>query len=90
MPLIPLIGWVFKIYFYMIFVYVLLSWFPQVRESPLGMVLAKLVEPYLSVFRQFIPPIGMVDLSPFVALIALEFIEEGVKVVVNLVQMNLT
>lgn len=88
--LIPLIGGVFKIYFAMIFVYILLSWLPQVRESPLGVVLGKMVEPYLGIFRQFIPPIGMIDLSPLVAIIALQFIEEGVKVVVALLQTSLS
>jgi YggT family protein/cell division inhibitor SepF len=47
-------------------------------------LLAKLVEPYLGVFRRFIPPIGgVIDLSPIVALFALRFIVSGLETVLN-------
>ncbi len=73
-----------SIYSYMIIGYVLLSWLPNVRDSFIGEWLGKLVEPYLSVFRRFIPPIGgMIDLSPIIALIALRFVILGIKVVVG-------
>jgi YggT family protein len=62
----------------MIIAYVLLSWLPNARESVIGDLLAKFVEPYLSPFRRFIPPIfGMIDISPIVALIALRFASYG-------------
>ncbi|MDP5273169.1 YggT family protein [Chengkuizengella sp. 2205SS18-9] len=71
------------IYFYMIFAYVLLSWVPNARESFIGEFLGKLVEPYLSIFRKIIPPIGgMIDISPIVALIALQFAAAGLKSVI--------
>lgn len=73
-----------NIYFYMILIYVLMSWLPSVRESFVGEMLGKLVEPYLRPFRRIIPPIGgMLDISPIVALIALRFVAEGLKVVVG-------
>jgi YggT family protein len=57
-----------------------MSWFPNARESSIGQFIGRLVEPYLSIFRRFIPPIGgMLDLSPIVAFIALQFIHSGVK-----------
>jgi uncharacterized protein YggT (Ycf19 family) len=31
-------------------------------------------EPYLSIFRRFIPPIGPVDISPIVAILVLQFV----------------
>jgi uncharacterized protein YggT (Ycf19 family) len=31
-------------------------------------------EPYLRLFRRFIPPIGMFDLSPMIAIIVLYFL----------------
>ena len=31
-------------------------------------------EPYLSIFRRFIPPIGMIDLSPIVAILVLRIV----------------
>lgn len=66
----------------MIIGYILLSWVPSARDSAIGRLLAKLVEPYLSVFRRFIPPIGgVIDLSPIVALFALRFIVSGLETV---------
>lgn len=74
-----LVFYLFQIYFYMILVYVLMSWLPNVRESFIGELLGKLVEPYLSPFRRFIPPImGMIDISPIVALFVLNLAQRGV------------
>nr|WP_281282498.1 YggT family protein [Paenibacillus piri] len=71
-----------EIYTYMLIAYVLLSWLPSARDSFIGEILGKLCEPYLSIFRRFIPPIGgMIDISPIVALIALRFIGEGIRAV---------
>ncbi|MDR7074489.1 YggT family protein [Fictibacillus barbaricus] len=72
------------VYYYMIIGYILLSWFPNARESSFGQVLSRLVEPYLSPFRKIIPPLGMIDLSPIVALVALHFAQYGVRVVANM------
>ncbi|MFC5703579.1 YggT family protein [Cohnella faecalis] len=71
-----------SIYFYMILIYVLMSWLPSVRESFVGEFLGKAVEPYLKPFRRLIPPIGgMLDISPIVALIALKFVASGLVAV---------
>ncbi|MFE4711251.1 MULTISPECIES: YggT family protein [Bacillales] len=70
----------FNIYFYMIFIYILMSWVPSVRENFIGELLAKLVEPYLSPFRKIIPPLfGMLDISPIVALFVLRWAVYGLK-----------
>nr|WP_227793430.1 YggT family protein [Paenibacillus guangzhouensis] len=75
-----------QIYLYMIIVYVLLSWVPNARESFVGNLLAKLVEPYLSPFRKIIPPIGgMLDISPIVALFVLQFVIQGIIAVVHFI-----
>lgn len=74
------------IYYFMIIAYVFMSWLPNVRESFVGEWLGKLVEPYLKPFRKLIPPIGgMLDISPIVALIALNFVAEGIKAVISLI-----
>lgn len=73
-----------QIYFYMIIVYVLLSWVPNARSSFIGEMLGKLVEPYLTPFRKIIPPIGgMIDISPVIALFALRFVAIGLITVLN-------
>jgi len=74
----------YNIYFYMVLIYVLMSWLPAVRESFVGEFLGKLVEPYLRPFRRLIPPIGgILDISPIVALIALRFAAFGLSAVLT-------
>ena len=72
-------------YSMVIFVYVLMSWIP----APCGLiadvyrVLGRICDPYLNLFRRFIPPIGgMVDISPIVALLVLQF---AVRLIVGIV-----
>jgi len=72
------------IYTFMIIAYILLSWLPNARESFIGDLLGKLVEPYLSPFRRLIPPIGgMLDISPIVAIFALRFVAAGLIAVID-------
>ncbi|MWC27424.1 YggT family protein [Paenibacillus sp. MMS18-CY102] len=79
------IGTLEQIYSYMLIGYVLLSWMPNARDSFIGQWLGKLVEPYLSIFRRFIPPIGgMLDISPIIALFALKFIALGIVFVLDI------
>lgn len=81
-----IIDYLKTIYYFMIIAYVFMSWLPNVKESFIGVLLGKLVEPYLSPFRKLIPPIGgMLDISPIVALIALNFVAEGIKAVIGLI-----
>lgn len=66
------------IYSYALIIYILMSWFPNARESGIGQFLGRICEPYLEVFRRFIPPIGMMDLSPIVAFLVLRFASFGI------------
>ncbi len=66
------------IYSFLIIGYILLSWFPNARESSFGQFLGSIVEPYLEPFRRFVPPLGMIDLSPIVAIIVLRLASNGV------------
>ncbi|GAA0444583.1 MAG: YggT family protein [Bacillota bacterium] len=67
----------FVIYSYALIIYIFMSWFPGARESSFGQILAKVCEPYLEQFRKFIPPIGMIDLSPIVAIFVLYLARMG-------------
>ncbi|CAM4344289.1 cell division protein [Saccharibacillus endophyticus] len=74
-----LIPTLFQIYSWILIIYILMSWVPNVRESQVGVILGKIAEPYLSIFRRFIPPIGgMLDISPIVALFVLQFVQGGI------------
>ena len=69
----------FNFYNILIVAYCLMSWLPVARAT--GIVrdaceaVAMVVEPYLGLFRRFIPPFGGVDFSPVIAILALQFIE---------------
>ena len=45
--------------------------------------LGQVCEPYLSIFRRVIPPLGPLDISPIVAVILLQFVGGLVVQVVN-------
>ncbi len=82
--LIMLVELAYNIYFFMIIAYILLSWLPNAQSSAIGQWIGKLVEPYLSVFRRFIPPIGgVIDLSPIVAIFCLYLIKSGLYSVIG-------
>lgn len=55
-------------------VYILMSWFPGARESQFGSILGRICEPYLEPFRKIIPPLGMIDISPIVAILVLNYL----------------
>ena len=71
------------VYTMIIFVYVLMSWIPNTTGviGDIYRVLGKVCDPFLDLFRRFIPPIGgMVDISPIVALLVLQL---GVRLVIG-------
>ena len=67
-----------------IFVYVIMSWLPNVEQGVVGQVydvLGKICDPYLDLFRKLVPPIGgVVDITPIIALLVLQF---GVQLIVR-------
>jgi YggT family protein len=66
-----------QIYSWALIIYILMSWFPNARESSIGQFLSRICEPYLEPFRRFIPPLGMIDISPIVAFLVLNFAQSG-------------
>ncbi|MDV6376785.1 YggT family protein [Sporosarcina sp. GW1-11] len=67
-----------QIYSFLLIIYILMSWVPSTRETKFGQLLAKVTEPYLGFFRKFIPPLGMIDISPIAAIFALQLINRGI------------
>ena len=71
-------------YSMVIFVYVMMSWLPTSSGvlRDIYDVLGKICDPYLDLFKRLIPPIGgMVDITPIIALLVLQF---GVRLIVGL------
>lgn len=48
------------------------------KETSVGNLFARICEPYLEPFRRIIPPLGMIDISPIVALIVLQLARAGI------------
>lgn len=67
-----------QIYTYVLIANVIMSWIPSLKESAFGRVISKLADPYLDFFRKWIPPLGMIDLSPIVAILTLGLISQGI------------
>jgi YggT family protein len=61
-------------YFVLIIARVLVSWLAGQSYHPLIPLLYQLTEPVLRPFSKLLPPIGGIDLSPLIALIALRFL----------------
>ena len=64
-----------ELYVVVLFIRAILSWFPYDPQSPLNpirRVVFTITEPVLAPFRRIIPPIGMIDVSFIVAIIAVE------------------
>ncbi|MGO0062048.1 YggT family protein [Brevibacillus fluminis] len=79
------IDFLFSVYQFMVIAYVLMSWVPQMRDTAIGQLLERLVEPYLAPFRRFIPTLGFIDISPIVALIALSLAKDGLRALILMV-----
>ena len=57
-----------------IFGRVLMSWISPTGNDPISSILFQITEPILRPIRQFMPRMGMIDLTPMVALIVLNFL----------------
>lgn len=60
------------IFMFVIFVKIILSWVSPYSDNPIQPVLFQLSEPILGPCRRVLPPMGGLDLSPMLALIALQ------------------
>nr|WP_276535434.1 YggT family protein [Ligilactobacillus apodemi] len=73
----------FSLYTFLIVAYCLLSWFPGAYQTQLGQLLIKICHPYLKLF-DFIPPIAGISFAPVVAIIVLQFVRNGVYMLLSL------
>ena len=66
-----------SVYILMIFAYIITSWFRlpySVWLNRIQRFLYDICEPYLRIFRRFLPSFGPLDLSPIIAIFSLYFI----------------
>ena len=62
-----------------IFIRAILSWFQLDPRSPLVQLLDSITEPILEPIRRIMPRLGMIDLSPLVAILLLQFVSSGLQ-----------
>jgi YggT family protein len=77
-----------RVYIIIILVYIVLNLlfafgvrppYSRALDAVLGF-LRDVSEPYLSIFRRFIPPLGPIDISPIVAILVLQIV--GLRILV--------
>lgn len=73
--LIIFVSAIFKLLFWVLILRAILSWVSR-GQNPIEAVMIQLTEPLMAPVRRFIPPIGGLDLSMIVVLIALQFLEK--------------
>lgn len=73
-----MINVIFQVYYWLIFIRIILS-LRIIRHNPyqpLIRFIYEVTEPWLRIFRRFIPPVGMIDFSPVAAFFALEILRQ--------------
>ena len=65
----------FDLLSFAIIVRVLLSWFPAGSGGRMREVLHDVTEPVLGPFRKIVPRLGVIDISPIVAIIVLDIVK---------------
>jgi len=77
-PLATVLSNIVNIYVICIVVWALLSWFRGHGRVvyELHQALGKIVEPYVKLFRRFIPVMGGMDFSPLVAMLVMEAVAQ--------------
>jgi YggT family protein len=81
----------FTVYIVLIFARILLSWVPRLPVSGVGGsvvgFLRQVTDPYLNIFRRFIPPVGgggmALDLSPIIGVVLLLVLQGIVVGLIN-------
>ena len=55
----------------------MLSWFPIDPRSPFVVILHDITEPILGPLRRIVPTVGMIDITPMVAMIVLLVVQQA-------------
>lgn len=76
MNLVYAVHLLFVTYTILLFVRIVISWFPQWHAHHLVRFVAFYTDPYLNLFRRLLPPLGgVLDISPILGFFALRIAE---------------
>jgi YggT family protein len=73
-----IINIMFTVYVYLIIVQVILSWVPHNPSQSIFRFIDEATEPILAFCRRLIPPVGGIDFSPMIAILAVELVRRVV------------
>jgi len=65
----------FTVLYFAIIARALVSWLPIDPYHPIVQILDQITEPFLAPIRRFVPPLGMMDITPIVGLILIQVIQ---------------
>jgi|SwirhisoilCB2_FD_contig_31_23761117_length_491_multi_3_in_0_out_0_1 YggT family protein len=68
------VHWFVQIMTVAIILRAIFSWFSPGADNPIMRVLLEVTEPLLAPLRRILPSMGMLDLSPFVAILLLTYV----------------
>jgi YggT family protein len=74
--LIGLISLILQILSLLIVARALASWFDPQYQSQIGQFLYNATEPIIGPIRQVIPSLGMIDISPIIALLLIQLLQQ--------------
>jgi YggT family protein len=58
---------------------IVMSWVAPNSDGPIARILYDVTEPILGPFRRIIPRIGMLDISPMVAIMVMQLVEQALR-----------
>lgn len=74
-PVLTIVDRIASFYIFLIFIYVVMSWFPSRGVVyDIYRVLGSVCEPWVGLFRRLIPPVGGFDFSPWAAILVIQFV----------------
>jgi YggT family protein len=68
--------WLLRVLTFAIIARALISWFAPSSDNPLVRLLIEITEPILAPLRRIIPLIGMIDITPIVAIFLLQLLQQ--------------
>lgn len=76
MYIVKIVNNIFYFYFLLIILRIFLTWIPSInwQQQPIKSI-REVTDIYLDIFRRFIPPLGGLDFSPIIAIIALQILQ---------------
>lgn len=68
------VGILIQVLTWAIIIRALITWFPIAPDSPIVRVLDDVTEPIMAPLRRVVPRLGMIDITPIVALVLLQLL----------------